>query len=80
MKNPADDEVVVVRKYANEMEARVAQLVLEAHGIPCALLRDDAGGMLPAMQLLFPLRLAVHRRYVEEAKLILDDRSGEVRD
>jgi hypothetical protein len=63
---------VVVRKYASSVEAQVAQLVLEAHGIPSLLLRDDAGGMIPAMHILFPARLAVRRDHAEEARRVLD--------
>ncbi len=51
--------MMVIREYVNEMEALVARSVLEAHHIPAVVLRDNAGGMLPAMQLVYPVRLAV---------------------
>ena len=53
------DAMTVIRQYLNEMEALVARSVLEAHDIPAVVLRDNAGGMLPAMHLLYPVRLAV---------------------
>ena len=51
--------MMIIREYLNEMEALVARTVLEANNIPAVVLRDDAGGMLPAMHLLYPVRLAV---------------------
>lgn len=64
--------MVVIRQYLNEMEALVARSVLEAHDIPAVVLRDDAGGMLPAMHILYPVRLAVRVTDASEALRILD--------
>ncbi len=64
--------MMVIRQYLNEMEALVARSVLEAHDIPAVVLRDDAGGMLPAMHILYPVRLAVRVRDASEALRILD--------
>lgn len=66
------EAMVVIRDYVNEMEALVARSVLEAHEIPAVVLRDDAGGMLPAMHLLFPVRLAVRQLDATQALRILD--------
>ena len=66
------EAMVVIRQYFNEMEALVARSVLEAHEIPAVVLRDDAGGMLPAMHLLYPVRLAVRKQEAVEALRILD--------
>jgi hypothetical protein len=66
------EAMVVIRDYVNEMEALVARSVLEAHEIPAVVLRDDAGGMLPAMHLLFPVRLAVRSLDATQALRILD--------
>lgn len=68
----SDDEVIVLRKYSSEVEATMAHLVLEAHNIPSAVMRDTAGGMIPSMALLYPVRLAVRRDDAEEARRILD--------
>ena len=38
----------VIRTFANEGEAHVAQAVLDANGIDSNLIRDDAGGMMPS--------------------------------
>ena len=66
------EAMVVIREYVNEMEALVARSVLEAHRIPAVVLRDDAGGMLPTMRLLFPVRLAVREVEATQALRILD--------
>lgn len=64
--------MVVIRDFVNEMEALVARSVLEAHNIPAVVLRDDAGGMLPAMHLVYPVRLAVRVGDATHALRILD--------
>lgn len=66
------EAMVVIRQYLNEMEALVARSVLEAHDVPAVVLRDDAGGMLPVMHILYPVRLAVRERDASEALRILD--------
>jgi hypothetical protein len=66
------DAMRVIREYVHEMDALVARSVLEAHEIPAVVLRDDAGGMLPSMHLLFPVRLAVRVRDAHAALMILD--------
>jgi hypothetical protein len=66
------DDVVVLRKYVSEVEATMAHLVLEAHNIPSAIMRDTAGGMIPSMALIYPVRLAVRREDADEARRILD--------
>ena len=50
----------------------MAHLVLEAHNIPSAVMRDNAGGMIPSMAILYPVRLAVRREDADEARRILD--------
>lgn len=64
--------MVIIREYVNETEAHVARSVLEANEIPAVVLRDNAGGMLPSMHLVFPVRLAVRRADASRALAILD--------
>ena len=66
------ENMAIIREYANEMEATVAQSVLEANNIPSVILRDNAGGMLPAMHYVFPLRLAVRAGDANLALELLD--------
>lgn len=62
----------VIRTFSGEAEAFIAQAALEANGIPSALLRDDAGGMMPWLQWLHPIRLVVTEKDSAEALQILD--------
>jgi hypothetical protein len=70
-------ETKVIRTFANEVEAYVAQAVLDANGIDSQLIRDDAGGMMPWLQWLHPIRLVVHAADVELAIELLDTPPGQ---
>ena len=63
---------VVIRSYRSELEAQLAQVVLEAHGIPSMLLRDDMGGMQPTLTALSGVRLLVRHEDAVEAIQVLD--------
>ena len=64
--------IVVLRTYATEMDARFAAMVLEANGIPAHVAADTAGGALPSMALLFPVRLLVRAEDEAIARELLD--------
>lgn len=66
----------VIRTFANEVEAHVAQAVLDANGIDSFLIRDDAGGMMPWLQWLHPIRLVVREEDSSEAVELLDSPPG----
>ena len=66
------DAVFVIRTFPDELTAQVAQAVLEAHEIPSALIRDDAGGVLPFLNTLHPVRLAVREEGVDMAVQLLE--------
>jgi hypothetical protein len=53
------ESMVIIREFASELEATVAHSVLEANNIPSVVIRDNAGGMLPVMHYVYPVRLAV---------------------
>ena len=65
-------DLVVLRKYHNEWEARFAAMALEANGIPARVLADTAGGAYPSMALVFPIRLLVRAADADLAREILD--------
>jgi hypothetical protein len=69
-------EHVVVRRFMTEAEADLARAILAANGIEAAVLRDDAGGMLPAMSLLSEIRLVVAPEDAEAAREVLDAGDG----
>ena len=62
----------VIRTFANEIEAHVAQAVLDANGIDSDLIRDDANGMMPWLQWLHPIRLVVRESDSAAAVELLD--------
>jgi hypothetical protein len=66
----------VIRTFANEVEAHVAQAVLDANGIDSYLMRDDAGGMMPWLQWLHPIRLVVREEDSIDALEILNSPPG----
>ena len=66
------DEIVVLRTYVSEIEARLAAAVLEANGIPSHVMADTAGGAYPSMALVFPVRLLVRAVAAAVAVEILD--------
>ncbi|MGI8400415.1 MAG: putative signal transducing protein [Gemmatimonadaceae bacterium] len=63
---------MVIRTFANEGEAHVAQAVLDANGIDSFLIRDDANGMMPWLQWLHPIRLVVREEDSDDAVELLD--------
>jgi len=65
-------EVVVLRKFSTEAEAQLAASVLEANGIPAEVRADTAGGTLPSIALIFPVRLLVRARDADLARELLD--------
>jgi hypothetical protein len=65
-------DVVVLRKFSNEVEARLAASVLEANGIPAEVLTDTAGGALPSIAVIFPIRLLVRASDADLARELLD--------
>jgi hypothetical protein len=66
----------VIRTFANEVEAHVAQAVLDANGIDSFLMRDDAAGMMPWLQWLHPIRLVVREEDSIEALGLLNSPPG----
>ncbi|HEX3158686.1 MAG TPA: DUF2007 domain-containing protein [Gemmatimonadaceae bacterium] len=66
------DELVVLRQYADEMSAQMAAMALEANGVPARVSADTAGGALPNLALVFPVRLIVRAEDAELARELLD--------
>ncbi len=65
-------ENVVLRTFMNEAEARIAAAALEAHGIDSHVMADNAGGALPAMSVIFPIRLIVRQEDASLAAEIIE--------
>ena len=69
------DDLYVIRTFPNDVEANLAEAVLEANGIPSTLISDTAGGSMPWLNALHPIRLMVRGTDVETAVMLLDGAS-----
>ncbi|MEZ5063921.1 MAG: DUF2007 domain-containing protein [bacterium] len=69
---------VVVRTYVNEVEADLAASWLDAEGIACELVSDDAGGVFPMLQVTRGVKLLVDRALETRALEILERSEQEV--
>jgi hypothetical protein len=55
------EEIIVIKMFDNEMDATIAQQVLEDSGVRAFVFKDDAGGMEPHLQRTGGVRLVVSR-------------------
>ena len=67
-----EDGLFVIRTFARDVDARLAEAVLDAKGIESIVSGDNAAGMLPYLNSLHPIRIAVKESDVEEATRLLD--------
>ena len=65
------EEVVVLKTFHNEIEAEMAQQVLQEAGVTAFVFKDDAGGMEPQLQRTNGVRLVVKRADAQHAREIL---------
>jgi hypothetical protein len=65
------EEVVVLKTFNNEIEAGMAQQVLQEAGVTAFVFKDDAGGMEPQLQRTNGVRLVVNRSDVQHAHKML---------
>lgn len=66
------DDLVVLRRYGDELSARMDAMALEANGIPARVSADTAGGALPSLSFAFPVRLIVRADDAALARELLD--------
>jgi hypothetical protein len=66
------DALCVIRTFARDVDARLAEAVLDANGIESIIIGDNAAGMLPYLNAMHPIRLAVKESDVELAVSVLD--------
>ncbi len=62
----------VIRTFSRDVDARLAEAVLDANGIESIVIGDNAAGMLPYLNSMHPIRLAVKEADVEQAIALLD--------
>ena len=65
------DEVVVLKTFNNEIEAGMAQQVLQEAGLTAFVFKDDAGGMEPRLQRTNGVRLVVSSVDAHRAQKLL---------
>lgn len=75
----SDQELIVIRTYADGIAAAIAQAALDAHDIPAIVVGDDAGGIHPALTFAHGVRLAVRHADAVRALYVLDQRSSSAR-
>ena len=65
------EELVNIRTFSSELDASMAQQILEQSNISSFVSADDAGGMEPQLQASMGVRLIVNRPDAERALEIL---------
>src|SRR5256885_6094095 len=66
------EETIVLKVFATEMDATMAQDVLHDEGLKAFVFKDDAGGMEPHLQRTNGVRLVVKGSDAERARKILE--------
>jgi Putative prokaryotic signal transducing protein len=64
-------EVIVLKIFNNEIDATMAQQLLQEAGVHAFVSKDDAGGMEPHLQRTIGVRLVVRRADSKRAHQIL---------
>ena len=67
------DGLFVIRTFATDVDARLAEAVLDANGIESIVVSDNAFGMMPYLNALHPIRLMVQEADVEAALALIGD-------
>ena len=65
-------EEVVLKTFSNEIDAGMAQQMLQDAGVKAFVFKDDGGGMKPHLQRTNGVRLVVKRADAEPARKILE--------
>jgi hypothetical protein len=68
-----ENGLFVIRTFANDLDARLAEAVLEANGIEAIIVGDNAFGMLPNFNQLHPIRLMVQEADVATALSLIGE-------
>ena len=65
------EETIILKVFVTEMDANMAQDILQDDGIKAFVFKDDAGGMEPHLQRANGVRLVVNRVDADRAHKIL---------
>ncbi|MGO9116296.1 MAG: putative signal transducing protein [Desulfomonilaceae bacterium] len=67
------DKAVVLRTFANEVDANIAASSLRSQGIETHIQKDDCGGAIPSLQMAGGVRLLVKPEDLGDAEKILNE-------
>ena len=67
------EKPALIKTFSNEADADMAQQMLQEAGVRAFVLKDDAGGMEPHLQLTGGVRLFVGSADAERAREILEN-------
>ena len=65
------EELIVLKIFNNEIDAEIAQQIIQEAGLRGFVFKDDGGGMEPHLQRTIGVRLVVNRADAERAHQIL---------
>jgi hypothetical protein len=68
-----NEGLFVIRTFANDVDAQLAEAVLDANGIEAIIVSDNAYGMMPYLNTMHPVRLMVQEADVELALQLIGD-------
>ncbi len=71
------DDIVVIRNYINEYDAKMAKVTLEPSNIDAIIRRDDCAGYRPRLSFGTGLQIIVRRENAEEADAVLLETEGQ---
>jgi hypothetical protein len=72
-KDNNENDIVVIRTFADAISAHIAQAALDANDIRSIIVGDDAGGAYPALTFSNGVRLAVQHSDAMKALRLLDN-------
>jgi hypothetical protein len=72
-KDKNENDIVVIRTFADAISAHIAQAALDANDIRSIIVGDDAGGAYPALTFSNGVRLAVQHSDAMKALRLLEN-------
>jgi hypothetical protein len=66
------EETIILKVFVTDLDANMAQDILQDDGIKAFVFKDDAGGMEPHLQRTNGVRLVVKRVDADRARKILE--------
>jgi hypothetical protein len=69
----SENGLYVIKTFANDVDAALAEAVLDANGIEAIVVSDNAYGMAPFLNALHPIRIMVKQSDVDSALALIGD-------